>query len=754
MKRTLGVLFCFAFAVSAFASESFTLNIPVRGNAQQETGEVRIVMGLSAAPAGAQLVINGTTTLNLGQTSAVGGDSATFEVVSGNLVRIIYKPLSNFGADFCSGGGAVEKNVAMRFVGVQDVVDYRISTYIVAAPNAECSQVSKHTGDTPASVIPVDDGVAPALDAIFKGRNDFDVVLVLEKSGSMGDLPPEAVNPPNKAAILKSAVQGFVSQWELIDAPCGGCTSDYSPDRIGIVFFDSTAAPQTLAGADAPANFFLQRGGANAWDGVINQANTLTPGSSTSIGAGINSAMQQWKNDPKNDLSLIVVTDGMQNTAPLIAPTGSGFLGLDPVAGLPQELRKRFVPIQTIAFGVPAAVDENLLRNISLETAGVSYISVNATTLFTTFGSTLVALLKGNTVSLAATRESTYSGQVSTAPLPVIVDRSPQRVVFSVQWPPPGRNSLDLEVFPPGSASPAVPTSFKKTPQASIQSFDLKRGGSTGTWNVRVKRGIKGTETIPYALNVFFVEGHLDYQYSLTTLHGATGDPIGIRAVVDWDGKPVTGLPDGALRVTIQRPGEALGTILHQTRRDITGGNTVTPAGDIQTAYDRKIASFKGRSLLERITPKDVISIPLKEEGKGVYTATFSDTTVPGTYAFNTLLDFDMERTGHVHRVERLEQALKVQADPLKSVVKMTNPSVGIFVVDVTPLDRFGNFFGPGYGPLIRAHVRGGKLRTEVPTDPDQIGTYTFTIGDVPKGTTPVVEISVDGVVLGRRVEK
>lgn len=37
----------------------------------------------------------------------------------------------------------------MRFIGAQDVVAYRMSTYIVAAPVAERSQVSKHTGDTP-----------------------------------------------------------------------------------------------------------------------------------------------------------------------------------------------------------------------------------------------------------------------------------------------------------------------------------------------------------------------------------------------------------------------------------------------------------------------------------------------------------------------------------------------------------------------------------------------------------------------------
>src|SRR6185436_11195340 len=134
MKRTsilLGLL-CAFFATAALADEAWVLNIPLRFIANQETGEVRLVMNLSAAPAGSQLVVNGTT-LSLGATQTVAGDSVTFAAGTGNQVRITYKPLSNFGADFCAGGSATEKNVPMRFVGAQDIVDYRISTYIVAA---------------------------------------------------------------------------------------------------------------------------------------------------------------------------------------------------------------------------------------------------------------------------------------------------------------------------------------------------------------------------------------------------------------------------------------------------------------------------------------------------------------------------------------------------------------------------------------------------------------------------------------------
>jgi hypothetical protein len=518
------------------------------------------------------------------------------------------------------------------------------------------------------------------------------------------------------------------------------------------VFFDSTAQPQTLVGADPPANFFLKRGNAMpmAWDAVINKANALVPGSATSIGAGINEGMSQWKADPKNDLNVVLITDGMQNTAPLITPTGSGFLGLTPVAGLPQELRKRFIPIQTIAFGTPAQVDQTLLTNMSFETSGISFQAINASTMFDVFGMTLVAILKGNTASMAMRQLDTLNGQGPSAAVPVTVDRSAQRAVFTVQWAPPSRQLLDLDVFPPGAVSPAVPTASKKTAQASIQAFDIGRAFGPGAWSVRVKRDIKSAEPVPYTLNVLFLEKHLDYQFSFDNLHAVTGDSLGIHVLVDWDGKPLTGLPEGAIRVRVLRQPEGMGTILHQTRREVQSGNTITPSGDILTPTDAKIASFKGQSLLERITPKEVAVLTLTDQGKGIYAATFPGTIVPGTYVFEAVLDWDTELTGHVVREERLEENVKPRADRTTTDIAMSTNASGITTLSVTPRDHFGNYFGPGYAPLVRARVRsGGELRNEVPDDQNQTGRYTFTIAGSP-GVTPQVDVIVDGVfVLG-----
>ena len=98
-------------------------------------------------------------------------------------------------------------------------------------------------------------------------------------------------------------------------------------------------------------------GAGHQWNAVSVHIDTLTPGGATSIGGGINEGMCEWLDDPDNDLVVVVVTDGKQNTAPLINTIADDILTLEPIAGLQSELRKRFTPIQTVGFGLPAGVD-------------------------------------------------------------------------------------------------------------------------------------------------------------------------------------------------------------------------------------------------------------------------------------------------------------------------------------------------------------------------------------------------------------
>ncbi len=755
MKRfavSLVILVCFASALSA--SESFELTIPIRESSPHQIGEVRITFALDAPPAGAQLVVAETTTINLGQTATVNGDSVTFEAGAGNSAKITYKPLSKFNpGNFCLSPNAGVTQVMMRFSGPQDVVEYRMSSYSVGS-EVECSKVFKRVGDFPATILGIADAVAPELSAIFRSRHFLDVVLVLDRSGSMNELPPGIASGASKAAILKSALAAFIAQWQQIDAPLEESQIDLSGDRIGVVFFNSTAAVQSIPGADAPDNFFVQRGAnepgsGHQWTAVSAHIDTLTPTGSTSIGGGINEAMREWLDDPDNDLVVVVVTDGKQNTAPLINTIADDILTLEPIAGLQSELRKRFTPIQTVGFGLPAGVDQELLERISLQTNGLSFIAINAETLFDAFGQTLVNILKGNTISSALRRSDTLTGAGPSAPQPLIVDRSVPRVVVSLQWAPPLERVLDLEVLG-GDGTVMTPTSISRTGQAVIQRFDI-RPEAAGDWSVRVKRAQSdANRPIPYTLNAFLVEKDLEYRVRLEELSPATGDTLPIQVNVSFAGRPLAKLPSDAIRVRIQRPAEGLGTILHDTpSTDSNTGTTTTPSGDTATPYQRKVDRITDTALLARIRPRDVETITLSDSGNGdgLYTGTFSGTTVPGLYVFEVLLDWDDPRTGHVRRTERLERHLKVQPDPIATTISISRAGDdGTALVAVTPRDRFGNYVGPGYASKVRATLTGPGTISSTPIDRDQTGTYVYTVSDLPVGTTPDVDVVVDGI--------
>ena len=178
-------------------------------------------------------------------------------------------------------------------------------------------------------------------------------------------------------------------------------------------------------------------------------------------------------------------------------------------------------------------------------------------------------------------------------------------------------------------------------------------------------------------------------------------------------------------------------------------GNIVTPTGDIQTPYDYKIAALAS-TILEGTTPRDLTTLTLTEVGNGIYSTKFGATSVPGTYAFEAVLDWDIPLTGHVVRTERLEEDAKPRADSVNTAITLTGDAFGTWTLTVTPRDRFGNYFGPGYASLVQARVRsGGRLRSTIPSDTQQVGTYVFTIAGTP-GITPAVDVIVDGVLVSR----
>jgi hypothetical protein len=277
---------------------------------------------------------------------------------------------------------------------------------------------------------------------------------------------------------------------------------------------------------------------------------------------------------------------------------------------------------------------------------------VDAVTMFDTFAMTLVSFLKGNTASIATRTSSSLTVAAPLATKKVRIDKSARRVVFSLQWTPPLTGAFTMEVTRPNAPTVATPTHVQNLPQAEIQRFDLEKP-EAGIWSVRVRRSprLKDRGAVPYTLNVFFLERHLDYRLSIDPGRAVVGQTQRLRAEISYDGKPLSGLPDGAVRVRVLRPKASLEAVLRRTK----GRPQRPPAGDPQSDAQRAVSALSSEEIAQ-LRPAEAELITMHEEKRGFYSVPVAKATVAGSYAFEVVLDWDDPRTGHIHREERLEE--------------------------------------------------------------------------------------------------
>jgi len=166
--------------------------------------------------------------------------------------------------------------------------------------------------------------------------SDSSIALVLDRSGSMADV---ANNGFTKSQLLKSAV-GIVH--ELMK----------DTDQIGIARFDHESdvlLPMTLKSAGL---------------GTTLTGPGLDPRGTTSIGSGILVGSQLINGPGATHLNkaIVVLTDGNENTAPLISALPAGTINQTTFA---------------IGFGLPGQVSDPILTQISANTGGYLLVTGN-----------------------------------------------------------------------------------------------------------------------------------------------------------------------------------------------------------------------------------------------------------------------------------------------------------------------------------------------------------------------------------------
>ena len=681
-------------------------------------------------------------------------DVIRFRKLAGvNKLEILLTLRSNLvGTEFCvkktpQATLPQNRNITLTLPAGVTVTGHRLTSYTALSTN-ECTCAVRRIQTTPVGFTTPPPGTA-------LGRHALDVILVLDRSGSMDD--PASGAPPNsdpKLALLKWAVGQFIDAWKLE-------ASAVPEDRIAVVWFES--------GVQVGSNF-VARSVPNGWDGIKTAVDMQTTAGATALGDGISRAIQMWKADQQNDAHIVLMTNGMQNRGNQIIPGNQTneptLAGIPDLACFDLDLAKyvvlhgQCVPVQSIGVGAPGSAQSNLLDKISLQTGGSSGVTVGDK-IDLTFLTALVNVLKGNTWStLGQFDETMASLATANPPRNVDIDGSVRQLIAVVAWRT-RQARLDLAFRDPNGATVAA-ASRADNPFYTVQTINLPSSGPPGTWQVTVTRPPGGRVVVPYHVSFYAVEGRLEFKVRLVKALTRAGEPLAVEVEISQDKKPLTNLGNTVTARPFVPP-TAVGDLLR--KRKVPGSVLTTdPAGfttdsamAANAPYQRKLHHLiVNNGVLKELTPVEMKpGLTMRDDGNGpdarlsdgTYSASHANTNDPGPYQFEVSVDFSSTATGRIRRTEVVNTELIILPDPdSTNVTPGGNPQSTTRTLTIEPADRNGHYLGPGFAGLIKVTTSSGSVASIV--DPDETGTYVVTLTGVMPNVDPTVTVVIDGVPL------
>ncbi len=528
-----------------------------------------------------------------------------------------------------------------------------------------------------------------------------DVMLVFDRSGSMS-LPGNS--GLSKIEEARAAASLFV---QLVRAGTG--------NRVGLVSFSTTAS--------APVDFPLAAVTGPNKNALIGPApftagkvGGITPGGSTTIGGGLNAAYGQLTPDA-NLRNVLLFTDGLQNTPPMVNPTDSS----------PTD-----ISIEVIGYGTPASLDGAMLTALATLHRG-KYVLADTNLKLQKF----FALAFGNIFEaglLMDPEDVLPRNQQAAAPVPFNVCEE-ETITVVVGW----ENrvaQLEIELTTPlgatvTSASPGVESSSSRT--WTFLRVPLPHGGERdGTWKVTVFRPGGGDVEFPppapevrYFINVVASGGAVLRRMPDIAKY-YTGDVINPLVGLQYleGGLP----PNAKLQVTVSRPDASVGNLLSQEKLGaaaVIDADSVPPRQATLMAFEQRTGRPAVGYTQQTLELLDDTAHTNAPEPAGIFGNPLKDLlTIEGNYTFHFRATYGDKCTA----TRELLWSLHVDPSIDSSRTGVTfDGSGGKGTITIIPRDKYGNNVGPGRGDgLSFAGVPGTTVTGPVRDNGD--GSYSVPV--------------------------
>jgi hypothetical protein len=529
----------------------------------------------------------------------------------------------------------------------------------------------------------------------------FDAVLVLDRSGSMS--APGLLPGRTKMQEARDAASLFV---QLVRTGAG--------DRLGLVSFSTTAGRPPDAGlgnVDAAKKTELV-GPAPYTTGKVG---ALVPSGMTSIGDGLAVALGALGPVGANQRAILLMTDGLQNTPPMIADVEAG-LGATKVVA--------------IGFGAESDLDSALLSRVARAHNGL-YTRANDGLELKKFFS----LAFGNIFGAGALSDPEVvlrEGAESTEQHPIDVCDE-ERITAIVGWDKPTQ-ALVLDLTTPAGAT--VTTTSTGVEADRGQTWQFVRvplplnGEREGTWHWSVRRLGGGElapppETVRLFVNVI-ADGGPRLEPWPQTRQLYTGDPIAPLVALRYQNGSS---PHAHVTLEIETPDAAVGEIVRSA-----GLSTPDTSGDPLSGFHATLTQLGAGQ--PYVLPTRLETTELFDDGEhgdgamepdGVYGNELPNVTrFEGTYRLHATATYGDSCMGRREAQWAVQVALGI--DPDRSTVEVTDFGRGpdgrhSGQVVITPRDRYGSPLGPGRVEEVPVAGQPGTAVTGVTDNGD--GSYT-----------------------------
>lgn len=573
-------------------------------------------------------------------------------------------------------------------------------------------------------------------------RKDIKLVLVLDHSGSMS-LNVHGTSD-SRWETLENAVTSFLSKFE---------ENSQIKDSLGLVYFSTdVSGPSTYPPGIEKNNVI------GFWNMLSSDPEYVSsiistdmaangPTNMTAVGKGLSEAkdiVNSLTNNTETRRVILLFTDGLQNTPPLVNDLGTLIMSVPtetalndvtyPIATCDENIIHYYV-ITTL----PTGDDIDYLTNLAAENCGFYqsvFLSGGAVSLTDLYDNNFQMMLQGNSPQIVANKTAQLNN--GKAEFEFKINNYLSNILFELNFKTGDlfkitsieKDGIDLTKY------------FKNKDQQNSNflmrslnfPFKYKKDflSTKGVWKVKVS----GESQNPFKLKCF-VDDHLfSYDCKSNKISYTVGDTIHFTASLLIGNETLLN-ENNKVKVLLLKPGDDIGHLLATYATPVTSPDSV----DITTPAEQKFIDLlqSDSSFYNALIANNFI-IELSADEFGVFSGDYINTDLTGIYHAIFMIDAEDSDMGSLIRTKLISLRFKFGMLDIAETdynVDVTQGDKGqTAIIRIKPKNKFGYYMGPGYVNKIKIDVdpKQGFIKDKK----DNLdGSYTFTIVNIPSNIDP-----------------